>query len=121
MNMTLFAILGFVVLSITVWFWYTETKPWLDNMVIPRSEGNLMLINIDRIRCTIINILRLFTDGKYLLADLAITFIMTTMFGLGGGVVGGIIGAMTSNFISVGIYFRMKQFNKRKVQICRST
>jgi len=94
------------------YFWYLEIIPWIDALEQPKKRSWLILILLERLRVTIINIGRLFTVGKYLLIDIGITLASASMLGFGAGVAGGVIGLTMSNAISVLILIIMK---KRKV------
>jgi hypothetical protein len=103
---------GMLNISISVYFWSKEIKPWLDNLYEPKLT-KLEFVNIfKRIYGMLVNIYRFFVYGKYLMIDLLITAGCISMLGFGDAVSGGILGLFLSNCISILVLMTM---NKRMI------
>lgn len=90
--------------------WYIEIKPWLAVRRRPTSKDRFH----KRIWIGIYNFGTFFTHGKYLILDMAITIISTSVFGFGEGVMGGIMGIGFSNIVSCVILYVQRQDLKYK-------
>ena len=119
-------IIGFLMIGVSVWFWYQELKPFLDvtkdawkvNMawlkwicVIPILGPILYGIAttvVTTLKATAVILMNL---GKLLpfVIDLGITFFCVANLGFGGGVIGGISGLFLSNVISCFILYHQKK------------
>jgi len=89
------------------WNWYTELQPYLNRMYRIKYHSFVLIAVFQRLYCLLINTTRLFTDGKYFLLDVAITFMCAETLGFGKGFEGGVMGIFISNVVSAIILIIM--------------
>lgn len=106
-------VFGFIGIVVSGWFWYKEIDPWVQNIVQPRVTDYAIINQLLRFWTFLINVGRLFTDGKFLLIDMLITVSFSSVMGFGEGMAGGILGIWTSNIMSVMIFIYMKKKYKK--------
>ncbi len=113
--MAALVLLGVFMAGLAVYFWKIELMPWLDNMYRPQLSKWLIIRIFQKIYAFIYNLLRLFTDGKFLFIDIFITFISVSFLGFGDAVSGGILGLTISNFISILLIWIMCRQNHTSI------
>jgi len=109
--MPVLLLFGLLNIMLAVFFWSKEIQPWIENLYTPKyiTAKYWEIFNIFiRLYASCVNIYRIFTHGKFLLIDLAITAFMVSMLGFGDAVSGGVLGLAMSNCVSLLIIKVMK-------------
>ena len=113
-----FLLFSMLIIAWAAFNWYLELQPWMRNRHKPIQARFPVLQPFYSITSMCINIYRLFTHGKYLTIDIGITISLTSVFGFGNGVEGGVLGIFMSNCLSVLILITMyKDAKKKKLEL----
>ncbi|MCX7798120.1 MAG: hypothetical protein N2249_05825 [Melioribacter sp.] len=100
-------LLGISMVILTVFFWYKELQPFLENRYVYKRRGNPLDI-FGILYSAGNNFVRFFYYGRYFILDLLATGFLVSMLGFGDAVTGGILGLTMSNALSILILYVQK-------------
>lgn len=97
----------------TVFMWKTELKYYFDNMYSAGTSEWGIVRFFKGLWSAIVNLCRLFTDGKWFLIDMTVCMFLVSVFSMGQGLLGGLSGMFLSNCVSIVL---LGQLNKERKQ-----
>lgn len=97
---------GFIMMIISVIFWYIELKFWLDTKPPKPVYSEWAIVRFFQVIVHILKgIKRFIINGKYFITDMIVTMAAINILGMGNAVSGGILGLAFSNVVSALIVF----------------